>query len=306
MARLQLTIAYVGTHLHGWQIQQHANPSQKKELRTVQGELERIATKVAGVPVRLHGSGRTDSGVHAHGQIAHMDIPDTHINVQWQRAFNAQLPHDICVLDVEHVADDFHARYDATRKLYTYRLWCTRRFVPPHERDFVWAPGPLHVEAMVGAARHLMGTHDFASLQNAGTDIASTVRTMLDIRYQTVANVVTPACGDVELMAGAHELFMPALQSVTQPFCQHILADHPLSQGKSPFLDAPMELRWTFEADGFLKQMVRNIMGLLVAVGRGSLQPHDVPRILAACDRSASAVTAPACGLTMTKVYYGS
>ncbi len=304
MARLKLTIAYVGTRLHGWQIQEPTPKQCKKELPTVQGELERIASKVTGMPIRLHGSGRTDSGVHAHGQIAHMDIPDSHAHIQWQRAFNAQLPPDIAVLDVEHVAPDFHARYDATEKLYTYRLWCTRRFVPPQDHDFLWATGPLHIEAMVHAARHLMGTHDFASLQNAGTDISSTIRTMKHITYQTVPHICTPTLETYDAPPSNQELFMASPCSVDTPFTHNILHAHPLSIAPAPYFDVPCEFRWTFRADGFLKQMVRNIMGLLVTVGRGKVQVHDVPHILAACRRSSRTVTAPACGLTMTRVFY--
>lgn len=301
MARLKLTIAYVGTRLHGWQIQEK---KQGKALITVQGEIERIVHKVLGFAVRVHGSGRTDSGVHAHAQIAHMDIPDTHLHIQWQRAFNAQLSRDICVLNVEHVADDFHAQYSAKAKLYTYRLWCTRRFIPPHEREFVWAPGPLHIEAMVEAARYLLGTHDFASLQNVGTDIASTVRTMQNITYQAIATSFTPLPTDGMEDSIKDTLFMAEARSVAEPFTHGTLSAHPLSQATPPLLDAPMELRWTFMADGFLKQMVRNAMGLLVAVGQNKISPHDIPNILAACNRSASAATAPACGLSMTQVFY--
>ncbi len=277
MARLALTVSYVGTHLAGWQIQACIGRSRP---RTVQGELERIAERIVGAPVRVHGAGRTDSGVHAEAQVAHMDVPDHKADLDWQRAFNAGLPDDIAVVAVARVPDDFHARFNARGKTYTYRLWPTRRWVPPRLAPFVWATGPLTpdaLEAMDAAAAHLHGTHDFASFQNTGTDIATTVRTvtMVARRYEG-----DPLPGPPSLAVAAM-----APDAATAPEAARVIA-------------------WDFEADGFLKQMVRNMMGLLVAVGRGKLRPDDVPAVLAARNRKAAPATAPAQGLTLTRVLY--
>jgi len=277
MARLALTVSYVGTRLAGWQIQARTD---RPQPRTVQGELERIAERIVGAPVRLHGAGRTDSGVHAEAQVAHMDVPDHRADLDWQRAFNAGLPDDISVAAVARVPDDFHSRFDARGKTYTYRLWPERRWVPPRLAPFAWATGSLDLDAMDAAAAHLHGTHDFASFQNTGTDITTTVRTVTRVarRYEGEAPV------------------------------------HPALPGAMPLSDADGDMNcisaglrviaWDFEADGFLKQMVRNMMGLLVAVGRGKLPPHAVPAILAARDRKAAPATAPAQGLTLTRVHY--
>ena len=129
---------------------------------------------------------------------------------------------------------------------------------PPQLYPFVWACGPVDVERMDEGSRYLLGKRDFASLKNAGTDLRTTVRTILSITR-------TP---------------------------------------EGPLPEGCLELTWRFEADGFLKQMVRNTMGLLVAVGRGKLEPADIPGILDACDRRIAPLTAPACGLTMKKVWY--
>lgn len=281
MARLALTVSYVGTHLAGWQIQACIGRSRP---RTVQGELERIAERIVGAPVRVHGAGRTDSGVHAEAQVAHMDVPDHKADLDWQRAFNAGLPDDIAVVAVARVPDDFHARFNAHGKTYTYRLWPTRRWVPPRLAPFVWATGPLTpdaLEAMDAAAAHLHGTHDFASFQNTGTDIATTVRTvtMVARRYE----------GDP----------LPTPPSLPTPLALAAMAP---DAATTP--EAARVIAWDFEADGFLKQMVRNMMGLLVAVGRGKLRPDDVPAVLAARDRKAAPATAPAQGLTLTRVRY--
>lgn len=256
MPRIRLTVAYVGTLYSGWQIQEKPKPP-----LTIQGELERVVRIVTGQLVRVHGSGRTDAGVHADAQIAHMDIPDAcgPAHAQgWLRIFNTNLPRDIAVLKAETVHPDFHSRFDAVGKAYTYQLW-TRRFdTPPRLHPFVWPCGPLDIAALDAALPYLTGSHDFASLQNAGTDIVTTVRTV------------------------------------------HRLCRAPEEQLSTDSANVALRI----EANGFLKQMVRNIAGLLVFIGRGRLKPEDIPRILATRTRSNAPVTAPAKGLTLRDVFY--
>ena len=253
--RLKLTIAYVGTHFKGWQVQAHPH---YPEPRTVQAEIEAAISRIAGRTVKVHGAGRTDSGVHADGQAAHVDIPEEKTEIDWLRAINAQLPPDVAVLDARFVSDDFHAQYSCTHKAYTYSLWLNRAFTPPRLREFVWNTGPLNLTAMKKAAVHLIGKHNFAALQNIGTPQQNTVRTIYSI-----ACYVDP---------------------------------DPTWNGNF--------ICWRIEGDGFLKQMVRNIMGLLVEVGRGKLAGADVPGLIASGDRSLSPATAPARGLCLSAVYY--
>lgn len=253
--RLKLTIAYVGTKFKGWQVQAHAHYPRP---RTVQAELEAVISRIAGRPVCVHGSGRTDSGVHADGQVAHVDVPDEKADMDWLRAINGNLPDDVAILDARPVGDDFHAQYSCLRKAYTYSLWLERAFTPPRLRGFAWSTGPLDLAAMREAAAHLIGRHDFAAMQNMGTPMENTVR-----------NIYAIAC--------------------------------------APDLDPAWNSRlvhWRVEANGFLKQMVRNIMGLLVEVGRGKLAPKDASGIIASGDRSLAPATAPAKGLCLTQVYY--
>ncbi len=256
MPRLRLTIAYTGTAYHGWQIQIRKD----KYLPTVQALLERSLHKITGQKVHVHAAGRTDAGVHARAQVAHADVPDSLAHMDWQLALNTSLPKDIRIMDACLVADSFHAQFDAISKRYTYRLWLSRRCTPPWLAPYVWACGPVHVEAMDEAAQLLCGTHDFASLQNRGTDIKTTIRTV---------------------------------ESITRD-----------PNGPIANTDANIELAWTFCANGFLKQMVRNMMGLLVTVGRGKLPPSAVTDILTTCDRRHAGITAPAHGLTLTEVLY--
>ncbi len=253
--RLKLTIAYVGTHFKGWQVQEHPHYPQP---RTVQAELEAAIGRIAGRPVRVHGSGRTDSGVHADGQVAHVDVPDEKAGFNWLRALNATLPDDVAILDARPVGDDFHAQYSCLRKAYTYSLWLERAFTPPRLHGFVWNTGELDLAAMSEAAAQLTGRHDFAALQNIGTPIKSTLRTIYAITRAPDPN--------------------------------------PAWNGRL--------VRWRVEADGFLKQMVRNIVGLLVEVGRGRLDATAVPGIIASGDRAQAPATAPAWGLSLTAVYY--
>ena len=253
MPRLCLSLAYVGTRYAGWQIQDKANPPP-----TIQGELEKVLTKVTGGLVRVHGAGRTDSGVHADGQVAHADIPEAKAHLDWQRIFNTSLPKDISVLESRWVDDNFHSRFDATQKTYTYHFWTERRYMPPLLRPFAWDCGGLDVQAMRAALPHLVGEHDFASLQNTGTPIENTVRTVSALELS------------------------PALA----------LLPHP----------AALALR--VSADGFLKQMVRNMAGLLVAVGKGKFAAENIPALLRAGTRPHAPPTAPACGLFLTSVAY--
>lgn len=253
MQRLKLTIAYVGTKFYGWQRQALKDAP---ELRTVQYELEKAASRIAGQKVNVHASGRTDTGVHADAQVAHMDVPAHKTDVNWLRALNAQLPHDVAVASVEAVPNTFHAQYSAISKRYAYSLWLRKDYTPPRIQKFVWSVGELNLEAMQQAALHLVGTKDFSSFRNFGADYATTVRTVESVKL------------------------LP-------------------SDPDNPFLAV-----WHFQANGFLKQMVRNMMGLLVAVGKGKLHTEAVPEIIAGQNRALSAATAPPAGLCLSQVFY--
>lgn len=250
--RLRLTIAYTGTRYCGWQIQEKPSPPP-----TVQGVLEAAFARVLQSKVRVHGAGRTDAGVHADAQVAHLDIPEKRGHLPWQRIINNSLPEDIALMRVEEAADDFHARFDACGKIYTYQIWREAHCVPPRLAPFVWAcPYTLDPEKLQQALPHFVGEHDFASLQNAGTDLESTVRTLhsFDMAWDNASPLVT--------------------------------------------------LR--VQGSGFLKQMVRNMVGMLAAAGSGKIPVEFIPQALALRDRSRLPfiVTAPAQGLTLTRVLY--
>ncbi|PTM54652.1 tRNA pseudouridine(38-40) synthase TruA [Desmospora activa] len=172
--RLKMTVAYDGTGFSGFQSQ----PS----CRTVQTVLEQALTKVAGHPVRVTSSGRTDAGVHAKGQVIHCDIDSTMPVERWARALNHTLPQDVLVQAVEHVHDRFHARKDARWKWYRYS-WDNRSIPDLFIRRYTthW-PHPLDGNAMVEAGRHLIGTHDFTAFSAARAQVSHRVRTLYDCR----------------------------------------------------------------------------------------------------------------------------
>jgi len=251
MRRLKLTLAYKGTRFAGWQLQQRPGADAP---RTVQGCVEEALARIVGSHCRVHGAGRTDAGVHALGQVAHVDVPEARADITWQPALNHHFPGDLAVVRVEHVPGDFHARFDAREKTYAYTLWLERGYVLPQRSHYVWPVGPLDLAAMAQAAEVFEGEHDFAGFQNTGSEVASTVRTLLSVRQHP------------------HETFP--------------------------------ELTLRFTATGFLKQMVRNLTGCLVAVGQGRLQPEDVEQLLQGRDRTQAPATAPARGLTLERVCY--
>jgi len=168
---LKFTLAYDGTRFVGWQRQ--------ADGVSIQGLIEDAVARFEGAPVIVHGAGRTDAGVHALGQVASAHVTFTHSLDTLRRALNAQLPNDVRVIDVVEAPPDFHARFSARSKTYRYRLRAGDGG-DPFTRAYVWQmPEPLDVTAMRAAARVLVGSHDFAAFQSAGTETKTTVRTIV-------------------------------------------------------------------------------------------------------------------------------
>jgi len=167
---LKLTIAYDGTDFHGWQLQ--------PQLRTIQGELQAAVEKLFNHEVNVVGSGRTDAGVHAHGQVANVQTLRTMDTDAVLRGVNALLPIEIRILSVEEVRSEFHARRSARSKTYEYHIW-RAPIVSPFQCRYVYAfRHPLDAEAMDRAAALFLGTHDFTSFCSAATEIEDRTRTI--------------------------------------------------------------------------------------------------------------------------------
>ena len=174
MRTLRLTIQYDGTDYVGWQRQPNGV--------SIQELVERAIEPIEGRPVTIVGAGRTDAGVHALGQVASVQLQSAIDAATLMRALNATLPEDVRVASAEEAAPDFNARFSAIGKVYAYRIW-RGAFLPPFERRYVWhVPPPLDVERMREAARPLTGRHDFSAFRAAGSDAATSERTIRDLR----------------------------------------------------------------------------------------------------------------------------
>lgn len=179
MARFRMVVAYDGSPFAGWQSQPGGN--------TIQDHIEAAIRIITGTDVRIHGSGRTDAGVHALGQVAHFDAPE-HARLSadaWQRAINNRLPPAIRIMDCRPARDGFHARFDATGKRYDYRIW-NDPVLPPLEVARVWhVPKRLDLPLLQEACSRITGTHDFAGFaanRGDGKPAGDTVRTLHEVR----------------------------------------------------------------------------------------------------------------------------
>jgi tRNA pseudouridine38-40 synthase len=247
MRTLKLTIEYDGTSYVGWQRQ--------AEGTSIQGLLEEAVRPIEGAAVAVHGAGRTDAGVHALAQVASVALGCALAESTLARALNAVLPPDVRVLTVERVDPSFHARFSARTKTYEYRI-VNAPTISAFQYRYAWhLPRALDLPAMRAAAAALVGTHDFAAFQGAGSAVATTERTLLAVELDDVRA-----------------------------------------------RDRPMVLRMT--GDGFLRHMVRNIVGTLVEVGRGRMEAGRLASVLASRDRASAGPTAPPHGLFLTHVEY--
>ncbi len=266
MRTLKLTIAYDGTNYAGWQRQSNAI--------TIQQVIEDEIAAIVGTHHPLNAAGRTDAGVHAAAQVASITIDHPIAVDDLARALNARLKAgDIRIRSIEETFDRFDARIYAKAKTYRYAIW--NGAVPsPFFRHVVWhVPARLNLNAMVDATTAILGEHDFAAFQGRGSDVLTTVRTVL-----------------------AAELVEMNIHT-DQP-----IALSPLEPG-APDGDGRL-LRFEITGTGFLRHMVRIIVGTLVDIGRGQMAVEEMDAIIASRDRRRAGHTAPAHGLMLWKVAY--
>ena len=270
MPTFKITLAYDGTDYVGWQRQANGV--------SIQALIEEALRALDGRDVTVSGAGRTDAGVHALGQVAAFTIarelePDALI-----RALNAHLPRAIRVLSAEPALPAFHPRFGARAKTYRYRVW-NGDVMSPFERRYAWhVPGPLDVEAMRAAARLLEGRHDFAAFQAAGSSVATTVREIVMSTISTTEDAV-----DMEEESGSQARFDLLVPSVHRG-------------GELIVYDVT--------GSGFLRHMVRIIVGSLVEVGRGRQPAEWISGVIASGNRAMAGPTAPPDGLFLVRVEY--
>jgi len=245
MRNIKLTIEYEGTSYAGWQIQ-------RKTKRTIQETIEKTLRKILQEKIKIIGSGRTDAGVHALGQVANFKTNSKIPLEKLQKAANALLPKDIVVNKIEEASSDFHARFQAKSKLYRYTI-LNRKYPCVFLRSWVYFYlYPLDVDLMRRQAKCLIGRHNFKSFQASAKLDRSSIRTIKQIKIKNKSGLIT--------------------------------------------ID--------IEADGFLYNMVRNIAGTLIEIGRARFPRGSMREILAFKDRTKAGPTAPACGLCLIKVNY--
>ena len=245
MKNYKMLIRYDGTRYDGWQKQGNTD-------RTIQGKLENVLSKLCGCDIEVHGSGRTDAGVHAWGQVANAHM-DTDLSADEIRDYlNQYLPADISVETVKLAPHRFHSRLNAAEKTYRYRIY-TGKTKPVFERAYVWSVNEtLSVPAMRQASEFFIGEHDFRSFCANKRMKKSTVRHIYDLTVDQIDE----------------------------------------------------EIQITVTGNGFLHHMVRIMVGTLYEIGTGKRRPEDIPTILAAMDRQAAGITAPAQGLCLLQVVY--
>jgi len=244
MMRIALGVEYDGTAFHGWQFQ--------GDVRSVQETLQGALGKVADHTLTVHCAGRTDTGVHATGQVVHFDTSARRPPRSWLLGANVNLPDDVNLLWVREVADDFHARFCAIGRHYRYLILNRPTRSALWRGRATWIHQPLDEQAMQRAAQALVGTHDFSSYRALACQAKHPRRTIHRIQVSRQGDRVT-----IEVHANA-----------------------------------------------FLHHMVRNIAGVLLAIGKGDRDEGWAREILELRDRTRGGVTAPPQGLYLTRVDY--
>ena len=178
MRNIKLTIAYDGANFHGWQVQ--------PDVPTIQGALNAAASQITQDKIVMHGASRTDTGVHALGQVAHFRTNSKLSAAEFQRALNGLLPPTIRIMAAEEVGPDFHSRYQSMAKTYRYRIFRGRVLSPFDHLRVLHYPGPLDEDAMAAAARLFEGEHDFTSFAAAsGAEDDETDGVMMRVIYSS-------------------------------------------------------------------------------------------------------------------------
>lgn len=246
----RLLIQYDGTDFHGWQVQSGE--------RTVQGELTKVVSLLEGSEVFVCGSGRTDAGVHAEGQVANIKLTKQFTPEKLRAAINGNLSKDVRVLEVDEVSEEFHSRFSAKGKTYLYRVINAPVISPFWVRHAAHEARGVDLVRMNEAARLFLGEHDWTAFSAAQSDTEDRVRTITEF-------------------------------SVSE-------------RTEERASSRMVEFRIT--GNGFLRYMVRSIVGTLMELGRGERDFDTIRTAIESGDRNLAGATAPAHGLTLLKVYY--
>ena len=246
----KLLIQYDGTDFHGWQVQENAH--------SIQGELERVIGMLENGEVKVAGSGRTDAGVHAEGQVANVHLQRQFTPERLRPAINGNLSRDIRILQVEVAPDEFHARFSAKHKTYIYRVVNAPVMSPFWRRFAHHESRSLDVAKMAVAAKCFLGEHDWTAFASARSDGETRIRTITEFDVDSVWDERARAT----------------------------------------------IIQFRISANGFLRYMVRSIVGTLLEVGRHEKDLETIRTAINTGDRDLAGMTASASGLTLVKVDY--
>jgi tRNA pseudouridine38-40 synthase len=242
---IRLLLEYDGTGYHGWQRQ--------RDPATIQGVLEAAVARLTQAEVSIIGSGRTDAGVHARGQVANFRTDSAIPLKAFHQGLNSLLPKDIAVLEAREAEPSFHARKSARAKTYEYRILNRPNRSPLYHHYAWWLAPPLDLAAMAGAAAVLRGEHDFTAFRASGSDNLNPVRRVLAAEWRE---------------------------------------------------EAGGWLSFTITATGFLRGMVRSLVGTMAEAGQGKVPPARLAELLTSGARHLAGPTAPPQGLYLVEVFY--
>lgn len=237
MKRIKLIVAYDGTHYHGWQIQHNAH--------TIEAELNQAISQLFQTQIKVVGASRTDTGVHAYGNVAIFDV-----EIEWEiskiaYALNQILPEDIRIQKSEEVDKEWHPRYCKSRKTYEYHIWSSKIAMPTKRYYSYQVKKTLNIEKMKKACQYFIGEYDFKSFRASKSDVEHTIRTIYSCEiYENQEEIIIEVCGN-----------------------------------------------------GFLYNMVRIMVGTILKVGEGEIQPEEIKDIIQAKDRKRAGKTVPPQGL---------
>ena len=235
--------------------------------KTIQGEIQSSLSTITKAETSIIGAGRTDAGVHALCQVANFKTESRMKPEEFKAALNSILPKDIVIKQVEEVGEDFHARYSAVRRAYRYTILNGTTPSAFLRRYVHLVHGNMQVEKMAEACKYLIGTHDFSSFASGSDPIKNHIRTIFDARI--------------------------------------IDAKHPSSFFPFNIPDDQINMIYFYiEANGFLRGMVRAIIGTLLEIGKGKTLPEGIKDILETKDRAKAGPSLPARGLCLVNVEY--
>ena len=272
MRRIMLRIAYDGTNYVGWQKQENGT--------AVEEVLNKGLCELTGEEIAVIGASRTDSGVHALGNVAVFDTESRIPAEKFCLAVNKYLPDDIAVQSSCEVSPDFHPRYAQCRKTYEYTIYNATIPNPMTGRYSYFVHWPLKVDLMNEAVGYLVGEHDFAGFCSAGAQVKTTIR-----------EIFAAECVEIK-----EDLSIPPVADSNL-----LTALHP---ERKAYTDGKRKIVIRLTGNGFLYNMVRIIAGTLVQIGQGMYPPSKMKEIIESCDRREAGPTAPPQGLVLKEIVY--